>query len=155
LSELGSLDVNSRLAAAPRVSRTKKLAYSRATILVSISIHDSSLGPHSVDSLWVHSLDLRVLDVCSSLRVYSIMLKKDNSYGEIATGEHYSVLRHSRPFVLYRSTKTSVPISIFGNKPLPKKRRVFLQKRGFRTGLLCVIARLESSVIDHLAVAGR
>jgi hypothetical protein len=48
-------------------------------------------------------------------------------YGEVATGEHYSVLRHSRPFVLYRSTKTSVPISIFGSKPLPKKRRVFLQ----------------------------
>lgn len=36
---------------------------------------------------------------------------------------------------MYRATKTTVPISIFGSKPLPKKRRVFLQKRGFRTGL--------------------
>ncbi|KAG8780733.1 hypothetical protein FRB91_000588 [Serendipita sp. 411] len=55
--------------------------------------------------------------------------------GEVAVNEHYSVLRHSRPFVLYRSTKTTVTISIFGSKPLPRKRRVFLQKRGYRTGL--------------------
>lgn len=57
------------------------------------------------------------------------------THGEVAVSEHYSVLRHTRPFVFYRSTKTTVPISIFGTKPLPKKRRVFLQKRGFRTGL--------------------
>jgi hypothetical protein len=78
LSELGSLDVdgNSRLAPLQRESWTKQFAYSRATLLVSISLHDSSLEPHSVDVLWVPSLDLRVLDVCISLRVYSIMLKK-------------------------------------------------------------------------------
>ncbi|PVG04292.1 hypothetical protein CPB86DRAFT_778559 [Serendipita vermifera] len=57
------------------------------------------------------------------------------THGEVAVSEKYSVLRHSRPFVLYRSTKTTVPISIFGSQPLPKNRRVFLQKRGYRTGL--------------------
>ncbi|EUC53993.1 hypothetical protein RSOL_025910 [Rhizoctonia solani AG-3 Rhs1AP] len=47
----------------------------------------------------------------------------------------YSVLRHTRPFVLYQGVNTIVPISVFGPEPLPKDRRVFLQRRGYRTGL--------------------
>ncbi|KAH7337972.1 hypothetical protein B0J17DRAFT_660262 [Rhizoctonia solani] len=48
----------------------------------------------------------------------------------------YSVIRHTRPFVLYQGANTTVPISVFGPEPLPKDRRVFLQRRGYRTGLL-------------------
>ncbi|QRV93423.1 hypothetical protein RhiJN_21441 [Ceratobasidium sp. AG-Ba] len=48
----------------------------------------------------------------------------------------YSVLRHTRPFVLYQGANTVVPISVFGPQPLPADRRVFLQRRGYRTGLL-------------------
>ncbi|KAF8603011.1 hypothetical protein BDV93DRAFT_508768 [Ceratobasidium sp. AG-I] len=48
----------------------------------------------------------------------------------------YSVIRHTRPFVIYQGANTIVPISVFGPQPLPKDRRVFLQKRGYRTGLL-------------------
>jgi hypothetical protein len=39
---------------------------------------------------------------------------------------------------LYQGANTTVPISIFGPEPLPKDRRVFLQRRGYRTGLLYV-----------------
>ncbi|CAG8671324.1 1894_t:CDS:2 [Acaulospora colombiana] len=75
-------------------------------------------------SIWSSAMALShdLLGRATKLRVYTVTDK-------------YSVLRHSRPFVLYRSTKTTVPISIFGSQPLPKKRRVFLQKRGYRTGL--------------------
>ncbi|KAG8761041.1 hypothetical protein FRC12_009462 [Ceratobasidium sp. 428] len=48
----------------------------------------------------------------------------------------YSVIRHTRPFVLYQAANTMVPISVFGPQPLPNDRRVFLQRRGYRTGLL-------------------
>ncbi|KAG8744283.1 hypothetical protein FRC10_010446 [Ceratobasidium sp. 414] len=48
----------------------------------------------------------------------------------------YSVLRHTRPFVLYQGANTIVPVSVFGPRPLPKDRKVFLQQRGYRTGLL-------------------
>ncbi|QRW20987.1 FAD-binding domain protein [Rhizoctonia solani] len=47
----------------------------------------------------------------------------------------YSVLRHTRPFVLYQGANTTVPVSVFGPEPLPKDRKVFLQRRGYRTGL--------------------
>ncbi|KZT38266.1 hypothetical protein SISSUDRAFT_1033492 [Sistotremastrum suecicum HHB10207 ss-3] len=56
--------------------------------------------------------------------------------GEVSYAKEFSVLRHSRPFVVYQGVKTEVIISVFGAKPLPPKRRVFLQKRGYRTGLL-------------------
>ncbi|KAH8110211.1 hypothetical protein DFH11DRAFT_814559 [Phellopilus nigrolimitatus] len=56
--------------------------------------------------------------------------------GEVTYGDQYSILRHSRPFVVYQGTKTQIPITVFGAKPLPEDRRVFLQRRGYRTGLL-------------------
>jgi len=57
------------------------------------------------------------------------------SDGEVSYGKNYAVLRHSRPFILYRGTKTNVLISVFGNEPLSSNRKVYLQRRGWRTGL--------------------
>lgn len=45
-------------------------------------------------------------------------------------------IRHCSNFVIYRKSSTVVPISVFGHSALSKGRRVFLQKRGYRTGLL-------------------
>ncbi|KZO91238.1 hypothetical protein CALVIDRAFT_568393 [Calocera viscosa TUFC12733] len=56
--------------------------------------------------------------------------------GEMWYGKKYSTLRHTRPFIYYSGTRTAVPLSIFGKEPLPEDRRVFLQRRGYRTGLL-------------------
>lgn len=50
---------------------------------------------------------------------------------------NHAVVRHSSPFVFYQKFSTTVPISIFGLKgSLPLGRRIFLQRRGWRTGLL-------------------
>lgn len=55
----------------------------------------------------------------------------------IAYSKNHAVLRHTSPFVFYQKFSTIVPISIFGlQHSLPKDRRVFLQRRGWRTGLL-------------------
>ncbi|KZT62723.1 hypothetical protein CALCODRAFT_479010 [Calocera cornea HHB12733] len=56
--------------------------------------------------------------------------------GEMCYGKKYSTLRHTRPFIYYAGTRTVVPISVFGKEPLPDDRKVFLQRRGYRTGLL-------------------
>lgn len=49
---------------------------------------------------------------------------------------HTAILRHSSPFVYYRKFNTIVPISVFGTPgSLPNDRRIFLQRRGWRTGL--------------------
>ncbi|KZV84758.1 hypothetical protein EXIGLDRAFT_741850 [Exidia glandulosa HHB12029] len=55
---------------------------------------------------------------------------------EVARGEKYAVLRHSRPFIIYRGTKTSLTVTVLGDSSFPKDRRVFLQRRGYRTALL-------------------
>lgn len=54
---------------------------------------------------------------------------------EISVSSHYSTLRHSAPFVYYAGTDTKVTFSVFGDKALPNDRRIFLQKRGWLTGL--------------------
>lgn len=51
-------------------------------------------------------------------------------------GSPYSTIRHTRPWVYYRGVSTTVPISILGSYPLSSGRRVSLQRRGWRTGLL-------------------
>ncbi|KAJ7511014.1 hypothetical protein B0H11DRAFT_1956951 [Mycena galericulata] len=51
-------------------------------------------------------------------------------------GAPYSTVRHTRPWVYYRGTSTVVPISILGRHPLPAERTIWLQRRGWRTGLL-------------------
>ncbi|THH08855.1 hypothetical protein EW145_g2431 [Phellinidium pouzarii] len=61
---------------------------------------------------------------------YNFMTDRKVSYGD-----HYSILRHSKPFVVYQGTKTQVPITIFGDARLPEDRKVFLQRRGYRTGI--------------------
>lgn len=53
----------------------------------------------------------------------------------ILHAKNYALLRHSSPFVFYQKFSTIVPISVFGAVELPKDRRIFLQKRGWRTGL--------------------
>lgn len=54
----------------------------------------------------------------------------------IAYSKHHAILRHTSPFVFYQKFSTVVPISVFGLvNSLPRDRRVFLQKRGWRTGL--------------------
>ncbi|TDL20300.1 hypothetical protein BD410DRAFT_791085 [Rickenella mellea] len=55
--------------------------------------------------------------------------------GEVNIGPEYSILRHCRPFVVYQGVKTSVPVTVLGVKPLPSDRRVFLQRRGYRTAM--------------------
>ncbi|KAH7090046.1 hypothetical protein BKA62DRAFT_726279 [Auriculariales sp. MPI-PUGE-AT-0066] len=54
---------------------------------------------------------------------------------EVERGDKYTVLRHTRPFVIYQGVRTTVPITILGETPLPSDRRVFLQRRGYRTAL--------------------
>lgn len=51
-------------------------------------------------------------------------------------GAAYSTVRHTRPWVYYRGISTGVPITILGREPLPEDRRISLQRRGWRTGLL-------------------
>ncbi|TFK31674.1 hypothetical protein BDQ12DRAFT_618491 [Crucibulum laeve] len=51
-------------------------------------------------------------------------------------GSPYATMRHTRPWVYYQGVSTVVPISILGRQALPDNRRIVLQKRGWRTGLL-------------------
>lgn len=60
----------------------------------------------------------------------------NDSEPHYTSGSAYSTIRHTRSWVYYRGTSTTVPISILGSKPLPEHRRICLQRRGFRTGLL-------------------
>lgn len=63
-------------------------------------------------------------------------LKGVHDDARINYSKHHALLRHSSPFVFYQKFSTIVPISVFGAiDGLPKDRRVFLQKRGWRTGL--------------------
>lgn len=55
---------------------------------------------------------------------------------EVAVTNKYAVLRHSRPFIIYRGTKTRLTVTVLGTLALPDDRRVFLQRRGYRTALL-------------------
>lgn len=48
----------------------------------------------------------------------------------------YSTIRHTRPWVYYQGASTLVPITVLGSKPLPEQRKIKLQRRGWRTGLL-------------------
>ncbi|ORY85593.1 hypothetical protein BCR37DRAFT_377278 [Protomyces lactucae-debilis] len=45
-------------------------------------------------------------------------------------------IRHASPFVFYNRFNTTLTLSLLSTTPFPKDRRIFLQKRGFRTGLL-------------------
>lgn len=63
--------------------------------------------------------------------------------GEVKFGPLYSVLRHQRPFIVYQGTKTGVTLTVFGSEKLPESRRVFLQPRGYRTGLLYAITSFQ------------
>ncbi|GAB1522839.1 hypothetical protein RhiTH_005964 [Rhizoctonia solani] len=40
-----------------------------------------------------------------------------------------------RFYAIHARANTTVPVSVFGPEPLPKDRKVFLQRRGYRTGL--------------------
>lgn len=51
-------------------------------------------------------------------------------------GSPYSTIRHTRPWVYYQGVSTVVPISILGSKHISEERRISLQRRGWRTGLL-------------------
>ncbi|KAJ7202575.1 hypothetical protein GGX14DRAFT_154190 [Mycena pura] len=50
-------------------------------------------------------------------------------------GAPYSTIRHTRFWVYYQGTTTTVPMSILGRSPLPADCTVSLQRRGWRTGL--------------------
>ncbi|KAI5926526.1 hypothetical protein F4810DRAFT_542039 [Camillea tinctor] len=45
--------------------------------------------------------------------------------------KHFSILRHSPGLVLYKGPSTSVTISIFGDKPTPTDRTLWLQRKGY------------------------
>ncbi|KAI0602897.1 hypothetical protein F4775DRAFT_531043 [Biscogniauxia sp. FL1348] len=45
--------------------------------------------------------------------------------------KHFSILRHSPGLVLYKGPSTSVTISIFGDKPTPADRTLWLQRKGY------------------------
>ena len=47
----------------------------------------------------------------------------------------YTTTRHTHAWIYYRGVHTTVPISILGTSPLPTDRRIYLQCRGWRTGL--------------------
>lgn len=51
-------------------------------------------------------------------------------------GSLYSTIRHTRPWVYYQGVSTTIPISILGSKHISEERRISLQRRGWRTGLL-------------------
>ncbi|KAJ1305442.1 hypothetical protein OPQ81_000452 [Rhizoctonia solani] len=79
-----------------------------------------------------HSTTIRI---AKSAREALVETFKYLNEAEIKYGT-YSVIRHTRPFVLYQGVNTTVPITVLGPEPLPKDKRVFLQRRGYRTGLL-------------------
>jgi len=89
----------------------------------------------SPPGLQIHTTTSRASYALSGLplRLTFIVAGSD---AELEHGERYSVLRHSRPFVIYQGVKTNVAISVFGDQSLPSDRRVFLQRRGYRTALL-------------------
>ncbi|KAI1488333.1 hypothetical protein F5X96DRAFT_89902 [Biscogniauxia mediterranea] len=45
--------------------------------------------------------------------------------------KHFSILRHSPGLVLYKGPSTSITISIFGDKPAPADRTLWLQRKGY------------------------
>lgn len=57
------------------------------------------------------------------------------SASQINVTGKFSTLRHSAPLVYYAGVHTTVAFTIFGEKQLPQERRIFLQRRGWRTGL--------------------
>ncbi|GLB36580.1 hypothetical protein LshimejAT787_0308680 [Lyophyllum shimeji] len=48
----------------------------------------------------------------------------------------YSTILHTRPWLFYQGTSTTVPVTVLGRRVLPEDRRFYLQRRGWRTGLL-------------------
>lgn len=51
--------------------------------------------------------------------------------------KHFTILRHSHGLVFYQGTKTSVAITILGDRPLPPDRTIWLQNKGWtgKTGM--------------------
>jgi hypothetical protein len=49
-------------------------------------------------------------------------------------GEEFSAMRHTRPWTDEEGTHT-VPVTVFGQKPLSPDRRVYLQRSGWRTAI--------------------
>ena len=54
----------------------------------------------------------------------------------ITRGQNYAVVRHCSPFVYYQRFDTHVAVSLLGREPVGPARRIFLQRRGWRTALL-------------------
>jgi hypothetical protein len=51
--------------------------------------------------------------------------------------KHFTILRHSYGLVYYKGPSTSVAITIFADKPIPRDRRLWLQMKGWtgKTGM--------------------
>ncbi|KAG5650345.1 hypothetical protein H0H81_012552 [Sphagnurus paluster] len=67
------------------------------------------------------------------LSVYHALNDPESHY---VPGSAYSTIRHTRPWVYYQGVSTIVPITILGKNHLSSDRRITLQRRGWRTGLL-------------------
>jgi hypothetical protein len=60
---------------------------------------------------------------------------------------HYSTIRHSLPVVYYQGAKTEVALTVFGDEKYPKSdRRVYLQKRGWLSGLIGFPERADAGM---------
>ncbi|KAF8063626.1 hypothetical protein FPV67DRAFT_1654805 [Lyophyllum atratum] len=57
-------------------------------------------------------------------------------YFDPTADSNYSTILHTRPWVYYRGTSTTVPVTVLGRRVLPDNRAFYLQRRGWRTGLL-------------------
>lgn len=54
----------------------------------------------------------------------------------ITRGQSYALVRHCSPFVYYQRFDTHVAITLHGREAVGPGRRIFLQRRGWRTALL-------------------
>ncbi|BFZ58840.1 hypothetical protein PYCC9005_005905 [Savitreella phatthalungensis] len=66
------------------------------------------------------------------------VLRQVHDDTRVTVGKSYAIKRHCSPFVFYNRFDTTINVTVYGRfgAELGPGRRVFLQRRGFRTGLL-------------------
>ena len=96
-----------------------------------------------------HSLEASLTAASTNSQISSGQSKFKTAYEEtkhfagglishqFESSKHFSVLRHSHGFVLYRGSATNIAFTIFSDEPLPSDRSLWLQSKGSsgKTGL--------------------
>ncbi|GLB43057.1 hypothetical protein LshimejAT787_1205060 [Lyophyllum shimeji] len=74
--------------------------------------------------------------VAEAARSTFYALHEAEPYYDPLLGGACSTVLHTSPLVYYRGTSTTVPVTVLGRQTLPEDRHFYLQRRGWRTGLL-------------------